>query len=408
VPDQFIIKSADAPPPGECRIEVVERKGLGHPDSICDALAEELSLDLSRFYMEHAGTILHHNVDKSLLVAGQSKPRFGGGTVVEPMHIMLAGRATTQVGDVSTPVAELAQSAARRWLGEHLHALDPERHVRVSSLVSPGSSELVGLFDEARHTERALSNDTSCGVGFAPLSDVERLVLAVEQRLCSEEAHIAEPALGEDIKVMAIRRDEAITLTISCAMVDSALDSLSGYAKARERAAQLALEAAGKVTSLAVSVEVNAADEFDAGRIFLTVTGTSAESGDDGQAGRGNRVNGLITPGRAMTMESVAGKNPVTHVGKLYNLTAGLAAQQRVDEFPQVRSAACRLVSQIGSPIKEPQLVDVQLSGANPESDPELAAEVERIVRKQLEYLPRLADDLLRETVQLDRWPLRA
>jgi len=158
---------------------------------------------------------------------------------------------------------------------------------------------------------------------------------------------------------------------------------------------------------LKVSVEVNAADDLSAGRIFLTVTGTSAESGDDGQAGRGNRVNGLITPGRAMTIESVAGKNPVTHVGKLYNLTAGLASERLVDALPGVRAAACRLVSQIGSPIEEPQLVEVRLSGRDPERDPELAAEATRIVRDELARLPQLADDLVRGRLKLDRWPLR-
>ncbi|HSJ96111.1 MAG TPA: methionine adenosyltransferase, partial [Myxococcota bacterium] len=62
-------------------VEVVERKGLGHPDSICDALAEAFSLALSRFYREHFGRILHHNVDKVLLVGGRAEPAFGGGAV---------------------------------------------------------------------------------------------------------------------------------------------------------------------------------------------------------------------------------------------------------------------------------------------------------------------------------------
>ena len=39
----------DALSEGAHSIELVERKGLGHPDSICDALAEELSRSLSRY-----------------------------------------------------------------------------------------------------------------------------------------------------------------------------------------------------------------------------------------------------------------------------------------------------------------------------------------------------------------------
>ena len=405
---EFVVAAADAPPPGERASEVVERKGLGHPDSICDALAEALSVELSRFYLERAGVILHHNVDKALLAAGVTRPRFGGGEIAEPMRILLAGRATSRFDGVGVPVDELAEACASAWLRRNLHALDPRRHVSVSSLIRPGSSELVDLFDARPGAAAPLANDTSCGVGFAPLSEVEELVLAVEGRLNSSDTRAEDPALGEDVKVMAVRRGAAVELTISCAMIDGALLDLADYAKARERAAALALEAASSVTSLPVAVQVNAADDLAAGRIFLTVTGTSGEAGDDGQAGRGNRANGLITAGRPMTIESVAGKNPVTHVGKLYNVVAGLAAERLVADLLDVRAAECLLVSRIGQSIREPQLVDVRLFGADPEADPELAREAERIVREELDQLPQLAEHLVEGRVALDRWPLRA
>lgn len=404
---QLAIVRADSPLPGERDIEIVERKGLGHPDSICDALAEEFSLELCRLYLERTGAILHHNVDKALLSAGLASPEFGGGRVLEPMQIILAGRATLEFEGEKIPVAELAELTARRWLGRNLHALDPQQHVAVSSLVRPGSGELVALFDARRRTRRTLANDTSCGVGYAPLSDVEQLVLAVEARLNSAPTRASAPALGEDVKVMAVRRGEAVGITISCAMIDSALQDMADYKTAKRAAAEIALEAAAQITSRPVSVEVNAADDLAAGSVFLTVTGTSAESGDDGQAGRGNRVNGLITPGRPMTIESVAGKNPVTHVGKLYNLAAGLAAERLVASLPQVRAVECRLVSRIGQPIEEPQIVDVRVSGGDPEREPDLAREIERIIGEELERLPELAHDLVSGDLQLDRWPLR-
>ena len=404
---RFAIVRAEGRPPGDERVEIVERKGLGHPDSICDALAEELSLALSRFYLERAGAILHHNVDKALLVAGHAQPRFGGGEVTEPIRIFLAGRATLAFDGVTVPIAEIAEHAARRWLEQNLHALDAHRHVVVSALVRPGSAELVELFDQQRAAPRALANDTSCGVGYAPLSEVERVVLAVEGQLNSAAARAARPAFGEDVKVMAVRRGDRVQLTIARAMVDAALGDLTDYAKAVQRTAELAVETAAQVTSLPVSVDVNAADDLGAGRVYLTVTGTSAEAGDDGQAGRGNRVNGLIAPGRPMTMESVAGKNPVTHVGKLYNLAAGLAAERIAASLPAVRAAECRMISRIGRPIDEPELVEVRISGADPERDPELAREIERILREELEQLPNLAAELVSGDVRLDRWPLR-
>lgn len=115
--------------------------------------------------------------------------------------------------------------------------------------------------------------------------------------------------------------------------------------------------------AVALAVEVNAADDPAAGSFYLTVTGTSAEAGDDGQAGRGNRVGGLITPYRPMVMESAAGKNPVTHVGKLYNVLARRLAAALVDELPEVAAAECFLVSRIGEPVARPGLVHVAVGG---------------------------------------------
>ena len=402
---QFSITSEDDSQAGGGRVEIVERKGLGHPDSICDSIAEELSIALSRFYLERVGRILHHNVDKSLLVAGLSRPRFGGGSMLEAMHLMLAGRATLECDGVDAPIAELAQDVSRRWLGRNLRALDPEKHVRVQSLVRPGSSELVQLFEKE---SLVLANDTSCGVGYAPLSELEQLVLTVEQSLNSEEAHRIEPALGEDVKVMAVRNDERIELTIAVAMIDAALQDLGDYAKAKEAAALLATKAARRVSELPLTLHVNASDDVQAGRVYLTVTGTSAEAGDDGQTGRGNRANGLITPGRPMTIESVAGKNPVTHVGKLYNVVASLIAERCVASLPDVSGAGCKLVSRIGAPIDQPQLVEVRLTGVDIDSDAELRTEAERIVRDELARLPRLTEELVRGDLRLGEWPMHS
>jgi len=65
----IIVEDLKQTPLEKQRIEIVERKGLGHPDYICDAVMDSISISLSKEYLEKAGTILHHNVDKSLLVA---------------------------------------------------------------------------------------------------------------------------------------------------------------------------------------------------------------------------------------------------------------------------------------------------------------------------------------------------
>jgi S-adenosylmethionine synthetase len=110
-----------------------------------------------------------------------------------------------------------------------------------------------------------------------------------------------------------------------------------------------------------VQVTVNTADDPGAERVYLTVTGTSAEAGDDGQTGRGNRVGGLITPYRPMTLEAAAGKNVVSHVGKSYSIVAHQMANQIIATCPEVADATCLLVSRIGQPVDSPQAVELQI-----------------------------------------------
>src|SRR5687767_10595383 len=93
---QLIVRSREGSGPGDQPVEVVERKGIGHPDTICDGIAERISVELCRYYLDHCGAILHHNVDKMLLCGGAARPAFGGGVIVEPIELYLGGRATEE------------------------------------------------------------------------------------------------------------------------------------------------------------------------------------------------------------------------------------------------------------------------------------------------------------------------
>ncbi len=383
--------------PDEGPVEIVERKGLGHPDTICDALAEELSRALVRHYVERFGVPLHHNVDKVLLVAGRARPAFGGGEVLEPIEIHLAGRATVEHKGVPVPVAEIAEKTCRAWLARNLHALDAERHVRIRCLVRPGSSELVQLFGRPGGTP---ANDTSCGIGFAPLTRLERTVLGLERALNAPAARALHPECGEDVKVMGVRTGRRVEVTVACALVGRHLPGLGAYREAkraleaRARDAALVAWAAGGASGREpddLVLLANAADDEAAGQVYLTATGTSAEAGDDGEVGRGNRVNGLITFDRPMSLEAAAGKNPVSHVGKIYNVTAGVVSRD-LAALPDVAAAECRLVSRIGAPVAEPAVAEVRLrTRGRPVG--ELSAAVEEILRARL----RGAEDLWRD-----------
>jgi S-adenosylmethionine synthetase len=387
----IVVSQLNGTPAAALPVEVVERKGLGHPDTICDAIAEEASHALSRFYLEHFGFVLHHNVDKVMLRGGSSRPAFGGGVVDEAIEIYVAGRATHEYRGVSVPVERLVRESALGWLAGHLRGLDPVRDVRVHCLVRPGSRDLVELFERQRQGAPKLANDTSLGVGFAPLTPLERAVLSTERAL--QDA--AAPERGEDVKVMGVRVRQECTLTVACAFIGRHLRDLEAYLEAREHTAGMARAAARAALGTDATVEVNTADDPAAGSVYLTVSGTSAEAGDDGQTGRGNRANGLITPARPMSLESVAGKNPITHVGKLYNVAATRIAEALVAELADVHEAYVQLVSRIGSPIEEPQAADIRLRVETPAQAIELAPRAREIARAHLDGIGLLWEDLL-------------
>jgi S-adenosylmethionine synthetase len=372
---------------------MVERKGRGHPDSICDALAEAFTIALSRAYHERCGAVLHHNVDKALLAGGSSTPRYGGGEVTAPFDVYLSGRATREVDGAVIPVEQIAEETSRAWLRANLHALDAARHVRIHPLVRPGSAALRALVAREQGPTAA-ANDTSLAVGHAPPSRLEQVVLAVEEALTSPSTIAVHPVIGEDVKVMGVRRAHQIDLTVACAIVDRYVRGPSDYAVAKETVGRLAEHAARQAGS-DVRVAVNTADDIDAGRLYLTVTGTSAEAGDDGQVGRGNRVGGLITPCRPMTLEAAAGKNVASHVGKSYSIVAHRIAHALVANHPEITAATCVLVSRIGWPVDQPQLVELQIQTRAGVMLDTLREPAEAIARECLRGVTGLAELLL-------------
>jgi S-adenosylmethionine synthetase len=340
------------------KVELVERKGIGHPDSLADGIAESMSRELCKEYIKRFGVVLHHNTDETQIIAGKSSPRFGGGEVVEPIKIILVGRATKRVENESIPTDKIALRAAKRYISTAMRYLDPELDVIFDVKLGEGSANLQDVF--RRRKEVPLANDTSFGIGFAPLSETERLVYNVERRIY-EELRKKEKAIGEDVKVMGLREKDRITLTIAIAMVDRFLNNISDYDAVKKEVESFVKEISVEYTRKKVEVNVNTADDYERGCIYLTVTGTSAENGDDGNVGRGNRCNGLITPGRPMSMEATSGKNPINHVGKLYNILANIIAKRCYEEVEGIEEVYVRILSQIGRPINDPKSLSIQV-----------------------------------------------
>ncbi|KPN31454.1 S-adenosylmethionine synthase [Halolamina pelagica] len=382
------------------QVEIVERKGLGHPDSICDGIAESVSRALSQLYLDRVGKVLHYNTDETQLAAGRAAPKYGGGEVIEPIYILLVGRATKTYeheGEVlELPVDSTALAAAREYLEENIPELEYGTDVVIDVRLGEGSGDLQDVFGEDE-VQVPMANDTSYGVGHAPLTETETIVKEIENGLNGEYA-AENPEVGPDVKVMGKREGDRIDVTVAVAMVDAYVDDLDAYKRAVADVRAYAEELAHEYTDREVGVEVNTADDYEEGSVYLTVTGTSAEQGDDGSVGRGNRANGLITPNRPMSMEATSGKNPVNHIGKIYNLLSTATAEAVVEDVDGIRDLQMRLLSQIGRPIDEPHVADAQIVVEDDIDVADIEEDVSEIVDEKLANVT----DITREAIEGD------
>jgi S-adenosylmethionine synthetase len=389
------INTLNIPFIGDEEIEIVERKGMGHPDTICDNIAENFSIELSKYYYENFSRILHHNVDKAVLIGGKAIPKFKGGEIIEPIEIKIVGRAISEIDGKKVPIDEIYEKAAKKYLNETFKNLDVNKHVKLSLKIRPGSIDLVGLFNKGDVVPKA--NDTSFGVGYAPLSKLEEIVYKTENLLFSLRDKYN--FIGEDIKVMGVRIDSKVKITIALAFIDKYVDNLNDYLHKKEFLKKLVFEEVSKFANYELEVFINTADIIENEIVYITVTGTSAEAGDDGQVGRGNRINGLITPYRPMSLEAPAGKNPISHVGKLYNITSNSIAKEIVESL-NVKEAYVYMVSQIGKPINEPQIVNVKVRVEDNKLKT-IESEIEKIVKKHLEEMPSLWREIIQGKVSI-------
>jgi S-adenosylmethionine synthetase len=383
------------------RIEIVERKGLGHPDYICDAVMDQISINLSKEYLEKAGSILHHNVDKSLLVAGESEPRFGGGIVKQPMLFVFGDRATSEFNGTKIDVKEIAVRVAKEWFRKNMRFVDPEKHVKYQVELKPGS---VGLVDIFKRKGKVLgANDTSAAVGYAPMTRTEKIVLETEKFLNSPKFKQSFPESGEDIKVMGFRINNTLNLTISMAFVDRFMNSEEEYFEKKAKILEETEKFVKANTDFEkVSIQLNTLDAHGRGLggLYLTVLGTSADSGDSGQVGRGNRVNGLISLNRPFCSEAAAGKNPVSHVGKIYNVLTYKIAQHVYDEVPEVEEVYIWLLSKIGSPIDQPEVAAAQVIMKGNNAIEKVRREISDVLNYELENIDNFCMELAQGKIQ--------
>jgi len=346
----------------EHRVEIVERKGTGHPDQICDSVMEAISIALNREYLSRFGTILHYNIDKGLLAAGRIEKRFGGGRVVCPMELTIGDRATFAAAGQEVPVGAIAVDAAKDWIRRKLRFVDPDRHLRYRVALAPGSEELADIF--SRPGLVRVANDTSAAVGYYPLSPTEKAVMEMERFLNGREFKERFPQTGEDIKVMGARMGKDVELTVAMPLLARFVSSEQAYFTFKRSILAEMRSFAERFSGVdRLSLHLNSLDApgRGLGGVYLSLLGTSAEDADSGQVGRGNRVNGLISMNRPMGTEAAAGKNPVSHVGKIYNVLSHKMARDIYERIEGIKEVYVLLLSRIGEPVDKPQLATAQL-----------------------------------------------
>ena len=391
----ILINGLEQIPLEQQKLEIVERKGLGHPDSICDYIMDDLSVNLSREYLRKFGVIMHHNVDKSLLVAGEVEMKFGGGLVEEPMRLIFGDRATVKVDRVEIPIKEISVQTAKEWFKKNLRFVDPEKHVKYQVELKPGSAGLTDIF---KRKGRLLgANDTSAAVGYAPMTRTETIVFETERYVNSDDFKKKFPASGEDVKVMGFRKNKELNLTLSMAFVDQFVESEKDYFKKKAEIFEEINRFVKENTDFEkITVNLNTLDVAGRGidGIYLTVLGTSADGADSGQVGRGNRVNGLISLNRPFCSEAAAGKNPVSHVGKIYNVLTHRIARRIYHKVDGLEEVYIWLLSQIGQPIDEPAIAGAQVIMKTGNRFEDVRREVQEVMNFELENIDMFCKEL--------------
>jgi len=386
--------------------EVVEHKGVGHPDTLSDHLAEFLSVKYSQFTLGKFGAVLHHNFDKVGILGGKSSVKFGSGKLISPIRILINGRASFSFGSETFDVWRMLTDWTKEFLIERLPGINPVTDIicinNLSTASSPGQQEdntaksarnfwfQPRSIEDLPELKQLFSNDTSVGVGFAPYSTLETLVLAIEDALNGKEYKAHNPWIGSDIKIMGVRESDNYFITLCIPQIANEVDSVEKYLANLVKARKDIFEIAHKLGVIHLELNMNTRDSVEKNEFYLTAIGSSIESGDEGLVGRGNRVNRLITPNKMMCMEGAAGKNPVYHVGKVYHLFAHKLAHKVYDQFGI--ACAISIISQSGRDLKDPWIVSIEIEGG---VNNITKAQIESFIKTEMQTIDQITEDIL-------------
>lgn len=367
------------PGPADSQTEIVERKGLGHPDTLADALAERMSIAYAKHCVERYGAVLHHNLDKVYIQGGHCKLGLGEFEMTAPVTLVIGGRVSTSFARQTIDHQGLFEHVARQYLQTVLPAFDHVRWLRIEH-ASTDRSRFPVWFHPRDHGDlpelaHPTSSDTVAVTAWWPNTPTERLVLALERHLNREGVGPRYSTYGQDIKVMAVRRRGHIDITANVAVHPHAATDTDAYdavvADLYNELDDVASQAVGGALSHRLIINSGDANPYRGKRHYLLGTGSCLELGEEGFVGRGNTPAGVIPLHRPKSVEAAYGKNPTYHAGKVYTIYAQQIARAVHDATGS--AATVTVLARHSDPLREPALVDVALHAA-PTDDRAVAA----------------------------------
>lgn len=360
--------------------EVVETKGKGHPDNICDTLAEKISANYSKYCLEHYRVILRHMIDKLSILGGGSKVKFNGGEMIAPIRVLVNGRFTDKYNDEKIDYMKIVDETIKNYFQELFPMINIEKDLLIIDNThhneGPGviynndnttKNERVKFFeatsveDASIHNNHNRCNDTSTTVSYYPMSKLEIAVLNIEQLLNSNNYKKLKPWVGNDIKVMGIRKEKRVEITSCVPLISKYVKDLEDYKnKLNIIKKDIEKEIKKQFKNNEIAVYLNTRDNYEKNDLYMTLTGSAIESGDEGAVGRGNRSRGVIPFSRNFSMEAACGKNPVYHTGKLFTAIGDIISQKIYEKYKVENTVYC--TSKMGDSISDPWNISVELN----------------------------------------------
>jgi S-adenosylmethionine synthetase len=353
--------------PAEASVEVVERKGLGHPDTLADALAERMSVAYSRHCLERFGAVLHHNLDKLYLRGGHCRIGLGEFEMAAPVTLVIGGRVSASFGGDPVGHRELFEETARDYFSTVLPQFDHARWLRVEHATTSRSRFPAWfhpqILEDLPELTCPTASDTAVVTAWWPETPAERVTLALERHVNQEGAGPRYREIGQDVKILTVRRDQLLHITVNAAVHPLAATDIGTYeaitGKLRAELDQVAGSLLGGAFKHQLSLNTSAANPYHGKRCYLLGTGSCLECGEEGFVGRGNTHAGYIPLHRPKSAEAAFGKNPVYHSGKVYTIHAAQIARRVFEET--AAPATVTIASQHSDPLRRPSFIDVVL-----------------------------------------------